>query len=119
MRKKCYWCLNSSNIEEMYSYLADGLAIRFALKNEAIPNFEIKIAKKNSAVGAFRDRVAVVTKLGRVYISSLERQIAFKKYYLRSDKDLEDAKHIEELFKEKIDFKKIEDYKRLIENEKT
>ncbi len=119
LRENGYWCLNTTDIDEMYNYLRDGLAIRFALKDETIPNFEIKIAKKKSAIEAFNDRIVVVTELGKVYISSLERQIAFKRYYLKSDKDVEDAKHIEELFKEKIDFKKIEEYKRLIENEKT
>jgi len=114
-----FWCLNTSNVDEMYKYLMDDLAIRFALKNETIPNFEVKVAKDRLAKETFSDRITVITKLSEVYVSSLEKQIAFKKYYLKSDKDLEDAKHIEEVFGEKIDFKKIDDYKRLIENEKT
>ena len=52
--------------------------------------------------------------LGNVCISSLERQIAFKKYYLKSDKDIEDAKHIGSLFKENIDMEKINKYKKLL-----
>src|SRR3989344_4112401 len=121
LRKDGYWCLNDEDSNEIYEYLKDGLAVRFALKNETIPNFEIKFAKKRLAIGSFEDRINVITKGGKIKISSLERQIAFKRYYLKSDKDLEDAKHIEEVFKNNIDYKKVNIYKKLIigEYEKT
>src|SRR3989344_5143306 len=121
LKRNGYWCLNSEEDNELYSYLEDGLAIRFALKNETIPNFEVKFAKKLLSKESFNDRITVITKDGRIKISSLERQIAFKRYYLKSDKDLEDARHIEEVFKENIDKKKVNIYKKLIigEYEKT
>jgi len=118
--KKGYWCLNSDDEEEIYDYLTNGLAVRFAIKNETIPNFEVKFAKKILSLESFKDTIKVITNEGRLVISSLERQIAFKRYYLKSDKDLEDARHIEELFKDKIDYKKINICKKLIEeHEKT
>ena len=60
----------------------------------------------------------IIVKLpyGKLIISSLERQIAFKRYYLKSEKDLEDAMHIEELFKEEIDYEKINKLKKIITN---
>ncbi|MBI2672391.1 nucleotidyltransferase [Candidatus Woesearchaeota archaeon] len=116
--KQNYWCLNSGDINEIYSYLEDGLAVRFSIENEPIPNFEIKFAKNKLSQKAFSDKITVMTPLGEIQISSIERQIAFKKYYLKSDKDIEDAKHLEELFKENINIKKIEKYKSLIENGK-
>ena len=54
---------------------------------------------------------------GSIKISSLEIQIAFKKYYLKSDKDLEDAKHIEHIFKDKIDMEKVYKYKSILEKQ--
>ncbi|MBI2508238.1 hypothetical protein HYV89_04775 [Candidatus Woesearchaeota archaeon] len=114
-----YWCLNSDEVNEIYSYLKDGLPIRVAIKDQAIPNFEIKFAKTLLAKEAFKDSVIVKTTLGELKISSLERQIAFKKYYLKSDKDLEDAKHIEKLFKENINYNKVKEYRITIENAKT
>tara|TARA_Y100000310_G_C20384711_1_gene669859 strand:- start:155 stop:736 length:582 start_codon:yes stop_codon:yes gene_type:complete len=109
-----YWCLNDERKDELYSYLEDGLAIRFASRGETIPNFEVKFAKNKLSLGSFNDRITVITKGGKIKISSLERQIAFKKYYLKSDKDMEDAKHIEEVFKGNIDHEKINIYKNLI-----
>ena len=117
LKKNGYWCLNGENADEIYSYLKDGFAVRFALKNQTIPNFEVKFAKDISKKSALKDTIAVKTKLGNLRISSLERQIAYKKYYLKSDKDLEDAAYIEKFFKENIDFDKIEQYKRHIKDE--
>ena len=111
--KNNYWCLNTENIDEIYDYLKDKLAVRFAEKNKAIPNFEIKFAKSNLD---FVDIIKVITKQGELIISSLEKQIAYKKYYLKSDKDLEDARHIEELFGNKLNKQKINEYKKFIEN---
>lgn len=119
LKKNGYWCLNTDDVNESYEYLIDGVAVRFALKNETTPNFEVKFAKKKLSLEALKDTLTVVTKLGNIRVSSIERQIAFKRYFLKSQKDLEDATHMEELFKEHIDFKKVEHYKKLIQNEKT
>ena len=51
---------------------------------------------------------------GNIKISSLERHIAFKRYFLASDKDNEDALHIEDYFKGKIDYNKVNKFKNLI-----
>lgn len=118
LKEQGYWCLNSEDVNEIYDYLNQGLAVRFALRDETIPNVEVKFAKKRLAMEALNDALTVITEIGKIKISSLERHIAFKRYYLKSDKDLEDARHIEELFKERIDKKKIDKYKKIIQNEK-
>lgn len=107
-----FWCLNSEDAEDIYKYLDTGLAVRFALENTTVPNFEIKFAKKPLDKESFNDRITTITDLGGVFISDLERQIAFKRYYLKSDKDIEDAKHIEEAFRDYINKEKLDKYKR-------
>jgi|SRR3989338_3045345 len=117
LKKKGYWCLNAESPDEIFNYLNEGLAVRFALKGQTIPNFEIKFAKKMLDKESFSDAISAITKLGEVKISSLERQVAFKRYYLKSDKDLEDASHIEKVFKDVIDINRIKEYKKMLENE--
>lgn len=114
MLKNGYWCLNSGDGNEIYSYLSHGLAARFALDGKTVPNFEVKIAKKPLDKESFKDRLTAVSDAGQVYISSLERQIAFKRYYLKSDKDVEDALHIESLFKKHLDTTKINKYREML-----
>jgi hypothetical protein len=97
-----FWCLNADSSESSLDYLERGYAIRFAKKNQAIPNFEIKFPKRKLDLGTFEDFLIVKTKGWDLKISSLERQIAFKETYLGTEKDLEDAEHIRVLFKDKL-----------------
>lgn len=117
LKEKGYWCLNGESDSGLYDYLVEGLSLRFADNGEVFPNFEVKFAKKRLDMEAFADALTVITELGSIKVSSLERQIAFKRHYLKSDKDIEDAEHIEKVFKEHIDYGKVELYRRLIENE--
>ena len=115
-----FWCINTEKPEEIYEYLKDGLAVRFAKTNSPIPNFEVKFPKDKLDEQVFEDPIKVILTEGEIIISSLERHVAFKKYFLSSNKDIEDAKHIENLFGEFIDYEKIRELKDLIKkrNEK-
>ena len=117
LKKVGYWCLNAESVDEVYSYLEEGFAVRFADEGVTIPNFEVKFAKKKSALMAFTDCLTVLIGDSKVRLSSLERQVAYKRYYLKSDKDLEDAYYIEMLFKERIDLNKVQLLRRIIEDE--
>ncbi len=115
--EKGFWCLNSEEVNEIFSYLNEGLAVRFSIEGKPIPNCEIKFPKSKLDEETFADLIKVILFKRELNISSLERQIAFKKYYLKSDKDIEDAIYIEELFKEKLDHNKINIIKNHIEND--
>ena len=117
LKEAGFWCLNAESDDDVYSYLKDNIAIRFAVKGQTIPNLEVKFPKNRLDWDVFIDIVEVETTGGVLKISSLEKQIAFKKYYLGSDKDLEDAKHLEELFMEHLDKERIKKYKELIKFE--
>ncbi len=110
-----YWCLNGEDQDELFAYLQEGLALRFAQHQQTIPNFEVKFTKKYLDEASFTDRITVQTDKGNLFISSLERQIAFKRYYLKSEKDLEDANHIEKVFKDYINSSLVSLYKNEIE----
>ena len=114
LKKGKFWCLNAEKPLEIFSYLRDGLAVRFA-RESPIPNFEIKFPKREIDNETFEDFINVVLPHEKIKISSFERHIAFKKYYLKSDKDIEDALHIEKLFEGDIDYDKVNKLKKIIE----
>jgi len=116
LQRNGFECINAESPKEVFSYIRDGLAIRFARKNAPTPNFEVKFPKRDIDRETFTDFITVVLPCGKLKISSLERQIAFKRYYLKSEKDIEDAVHIEELFKKQLDYGKINKLKSIIEN---
>lgn len=99
-------CINTSDAKEAFNMLKEH-AIRFARKHKAIPNMEFKIISNEIQNYSFTNRIKVLIGPNFLFISPLEMQIAYK-LYLGSEKDLEDAKHLYELFKDKIDFEELE-----------
>lgn len=91
---------NIENPIELYKeYLQDNLSINMWKKGLSIIRIEIKIAKKPSQKMALRDKIKVFYNGGFLFFSPIEYQIAYKKNILKSDKDLEDARHLEIVFK--------------------
>lgn len=116
LKSSGFECLNTDTPNEAYQYLKDGSAIRFSRIGLPIPNFEVKFPKRKIDDETFQDFLIVKISNNDIKISSLERQIAFKRYFLKSDKDIEDAVHIEELFKDKLDYEKINKFKMIIKS---
>ncbi|MFZ3166076.1 MAG: hypothetical protein WA130_00575 [Candidatus Methanoperedens sp.] len=95
--EKNYWFLNAENPNELFGMLEDELAIRVAVKDNVIPNIEIKFVKSQlDRISLKEHKVAQLDKYG-INISPIELQIAFK-LYLGSDKDIEDAAYLYEIF---------------------
>ncbi len=100
-------CLNADNAKEAFEeYLSEGVAIRFAFKGTVIPNMEFKFAKSRLEDAALNEKLELLLNGRRLFISPLELQIAYK-LFLGSEKDLEDARFLFALFKEKLDSNKL------------
>jgi predicted nucleotidyltransferase len=114
LKENSFWCLNAESPMEVFSYLQDGLAIRFAKEGTSVPNFEIKFPKREIDMETFTDYLTVILPNYKIKISSLERHVAFKRYYLKSDKDIEDSIFVEDLFPGKIDYSKVNKLKEIV-----
>ncbi len=108
-------CVQSSNVLEIYDYLKRGDSIRYVDNNELMPpEMEVKFAKDEI------DRLQLATRRKleftglNIWFSSIEMNIAFKEELLRSDKDMEDARHLRKIYEDKIDEKEIEEIKKMI-----
>ncbi len=99
-----YWIIDSNSREDAFDRLKNALSIRIAKKGMVIPNFEVKFAKKKVDFLSLDAPLTVLVDGSRLLVSRLEIQIPFK-IWLASDKDIEDALHIYELFKERLDRK--------------
>ncbi len=115
LRKSGFYCLNADKEKIIYSYLTDNFAIRFAKNDTVIPNMEFKFAKNKFDDLVLKNHILVIIKKNELIISQLELQIAFKEKVLKSPKDLEDAKHIREIGKGKIDLKLIKKYEAMLD----
>lgn len=103
-----FWCINGENKSELFNTLNEGSSIRFAEKEQIIPNFEVKFCKNALEQGNLdKDKLKVILPGAALFISPIEQQIAFKEILLGADKDLEDARHLRKVFAEKIDKKRL------------
>jgi len=113
-------CLNTTNAEDAYKiYLLCGDSIRFSRKGKYVPNMEIKfpnISLDGFDLLALNERKEVVVNDNQMFISQIELQIAFK-FSLGSDKDIEDAVYLYELFKDKLDIKLLRAFSRKLKIE--
>lgn len=112
-------CITTSNPKDAFEkYLSTKHAIRFSFKDEFIPNMEIKFPKIELESWVLENRKEVIVNKIRLFISPIELQISFK-VFLGSEKDIEDAKYLYELFKENLDISMLDEFNRklnIVEN---
>ncbi|MBI2672567.1 hypothetical protein HYX16_06555 [Candidatus Woesearchaeota archaeon] len=115
--KNGFVCIQSDDPEEIfYSYLENGDSVRYVWDDEGYfpPEMEIKFPKDELDVEQLKLRIKLpLTKLD-VYFCPIDYQIAFKEEWLRSDKDIEDAKHLRIIYEELINEEKINSIKERI-----
>ena len=98
-------CVNTNDVHDAFeNYLQEVNQIRFSRKNHPVPNMEIKKAKDSTDWWSLNNRKKVILNNSELFISPFEMQIAYK-LYLGSEKDIEDARFLYKLFKERIDIK--------------
>lgn len=108
-------CIQPGTPEELYSdYLLEDTSIRFVRKGGFVPEMELKLAKDPLDEYQIKKRVKLPLTGLDVYYSSIETNIAFKEDYLKSDKDLEDARHLRIVYAGQIDEKEINKIKEMI-----
>jgi len=95
-----FWCINTPKPKEAFDMLKEH-AIRFSKENAPIPNMEFKIIKNELDKFAYNNKIKVHIGSENLFISPLELQIAYK-LFLGSEKDLEDARHLYNLFRDKL-----------------
>jgi hypothetical protein len=117
---KHFECLNTENAKEAYTeYLLNNHAIRFSRKNRFIPNIEFKFPKielNQLDLLTLKERKKVILNDHTMFISPIELQIAFK-FFLGSEKDIGDALHLYEIFKNKINIELMHSFSRKLKIE--
>jgi len=95
--KNHFSCIQSDSANEVHSYLKDNLSVRYVRENNE-PEMEVKFAKDVLDNLQIQGRIKIPLTGIDVWFGSIEMNIAYKEEYLKSDKDLEDAKHLRIVF---------------------
>ena len=109
---KNFECIISEDCNWAYkNYLNESCSIRFSEKRKFVPNIEIKFPKTELDEWTLDNRMQVFLNKQLLFISRIEVQIPFK-FFLGSEKDIEDAKYLYEIFNEKIDIELLMEFNR-------
>ena len=114
LRKAGFKCMQSKDLGEIYSYLKDNLSVRYTYKDQPLPEMEVKFAQDALDEYQLETRKKLPETGLDLYFSSVEMNIAFKEEYLKSEKDLEDAKHLRLVYEGKFDENEIRKIKELL-----
>ena len=97
-----YYFLNPEDANGLYEMLEERLGTRIAKEDTLIPNAELKFAKDALDKYSLEERVEIIMGENHLFVSPIELQVAYK-LYLGSDKDIEDAVYLWDIFEERID----------------
>ncbi|MBS1267295.1 MAG: hypothetical protein MAG795_01267 [Candidatus Woesearchaeota archaeon] len=107
-------CMQSDSSKEIYEYLKDTLPVRFTLKDQPLPEMELKFCKDSLDEYQIKTKVRLPLTGLDIWFSSINMNIAFKEVLLRSDKDLKDAEHLRKIYPEKVDESEIKKITKMI-----
>lgn len=110
-------CINAEIPESAYNdYLMNENSIRFSKKGNYIPNMELKFPKLELDFWTLQNKKEVIFNGNKIFISPIEVQIPFK-LFLGSEKDIEDARYLYKIFKDKINLGLLKEFNRKLKIE--
>ncbi len=113
--KEGFECLQSSKAEEIYDYLVKGDSVRYVKTGSFLPpEMEMKFAKDDIDEIQIKTRKKLPFTGLDIWFSNIEMNIAFKEEYLKTNKDMEDARHLRIIYKDEISEDDINKIKKMI-----
>lgn len=113
-------CIQSEYPEVIYDdYLKNKTSVRYVRKGHFIPEIELKLAKDELDDYQIRTRKKLPLTGLDLYFSSIEMNIAFKEELLRSEKDMDDAKHLRIIYSDVLDENEITKIKAYLDDIRT
>ncbi len=104
LEKKGFWFVNSSDSNVIFKMLNEKTSVRIAKKGNALPNIEIKYAHDSLDKSSLGKAINVRLNATELKISAIEQQIAYK-FYLGTERDIEDAIYLFKIFEGNLDKK--------------
>ncbi|MBS3109847.1 hypothetical protein J4227_04945 [Candidatus Woesearchaeota archaeon] len=114
LERKGFECVQSEDAAEIFDYLLGGNSIRYIKRKILVPEMEVKFAKDIIDAYQISTRQKIKFTGLPVWFSSVNANIAFKEEYLKSDKDMSDAKHLRIVYSDDIDEDEIGKIKSMI-----
>ncbi|MDD5649922.1 MAG: hypothetical protein PHF86_05795 [Candidatus Nanoarchaeia archaeon] len=115
LEKNNFECIQSNDPAIIFDdYLNANLSVRYTRKNDPLPEIELKFSKDALDDYQLKTRKKLPLTGLDLYFSSIEMNIAFKEELLKSQKDMDDAKHLRIVYSNNLDEEEINKIKKEI-----
>jgi hypothetical protein len=108
-------CVQSDLKEEIFDYFKSNSSVRYTRRDEPLPEMEIKFCKDKLDDYQFETRTKLSLTGLNLWFSSINMNIAFKEYLLKSEKDLKDAEHLRKVYPELVNKEEIKKIIKMID----
>jgi hypothetical protein len=115
-----FWCYQGESPERVYEdYVKNMISIRFAKNNQMFPNMEVVFISKDKKAKYYEytHPQSIKIKNFEFRIPPLEFEILYKEIVLTGKKDIEDARHLRNLFKDILSEDKFKECGEVIRSE--
>ena len=116
INKHGFWCYQGNDAKEVYSYLQEMTSVRFAKKGEVFPNMEVipVTPKRKTKWFELNHPQDIKIKNFAFKVSPFEFEILYKEIVLGSEKDIADARHLRDFFKDILKNEKFKEFEKII-----
>ncbi|MFH1324846.1 MAG: hypothetical protein ABIH64_06365 [Nanoarchaeota archaeon] len=116
LAKNNFECIQSKYPGNIYgTYLSNFDSARYIHKDKLLPEMELKFAKDELDEYQLKTKTKLELTGLDLWFSNVNVNIAFKEHLLKSQKDIEDAKHLRIVYQELVSEDEIKKVKRLID----
>jgi len=91
------------------------MSVRYTYSDSFLPEMELRFVSDPLDEYQIQTRTKIPLTGLDIYFSTVEMNIAFKEFYLKSDKDLEDAKHLRMVYADSLREEEIVKIKKMIQ----
>jgi hypothetical protein len=115
-----FWCLQTDSQKEAYSYVRNYESIRFARTDQLFPNMECTPIDKTrkSKYYEFTHPINIKIEDFDFKAPQIEFEILYKEIVLAGEKDVKDALHLRNMFKDYLSKKIFDECERVILEDK-
>jgi hypothetical protein len=119
LNKNDFWCYQGDSSKEVYEYIKNMNSIRFAKKGEMFPNMEVVPFNKSKKAKCFEFNHPQIIQVKNFEFKApwIEFEILYKERVLAGEKDIKDAQHLREFFKEILKKERFKESEKVIEEE--
>jgi hypothetical protein len=117
--EKGFWCYQGDTADGVYTYIQDLSSIRFARVNEMFPNMEVIPVTEDRKAKFFELMNPQKMKIGSLEcnIPPIEFEILYKELILAGKKDMDDALHLRNFYKDILHTEKFKEFEPIIKTE--